>query len=163
MKAAGVNDTLVEHWMGHKLPGTIDAYFFSPENQEQIYMNAYPRIALEEITLTKEMQEQQILASARVAGIPEDKVAQLKAKLQELNWSDLSDITSEDWENIIPRMLARERKRARPRSKKKGRKKRTTKDCESRYVTERQLPKFISEGWEFVAQVNGKIAVRRGA
>jgi hypothetical protein len=46
MEAAGVNETLVEHWMGHKLPGTIDACFFSPENQEQIYMNAYPRIAL---------------------------------------------------------------------------------------------------------------------
>jgi integrase len=164
MKAAGVNDTLVEHWMGHKLPGTIDAYFFSPENQEQIYMNAYPRIALEEITLTKEMQEQQILASARVAGIPEDKVAQLKAKLQELNWSDLSDITNEDWKKIIPKMLASERKRARPRSKKKGRKKRIAKNNsngESRYVTERQLPKFISEGWQFVAQVNGNILIKK--
>jgi len=161
MKAAGVNDTLVEYWMGHRLPGTIDAYFFSPENQEQIYMNAYPRIALKEITLTKEMQEQQILASARVAGIPEDKVAQLKAKLQELNWSDLSDITSEDWQKIIPKMLASERKRARPRSTKKGRKKPTTNDCESRYVTERQLPKFISEGWEYVANVNSRILIKK--
>lgn len=161
MKAAGVNDTIVEFWMGHKLSGEKDSYLLRPENQEQIYMTAYPRIALEEVTLTKETQEQQLLASARLLGIPEDKVAELKAKLGEMKWSTFSDITSEDWQKIIPRVLARERKRARPRSKKKGRKKRATEDCESRYVTERQLPKFISEGWEFVAQVNGKILIRR--
>ena len=61
MKAAGVNETLVEAWMGHKLPGTIYAYFFSPENQDQIYMNTYPRIALEEPTSTVELQKQQLL------------------------------------------------------------------------------------------------------
>jgi hypothetical protein len=161
MKAAGVNDTIVEFWMGHTLPGVKDSYMTRPENQEQIYMTAYPRIALEEITLTKETQEQQLLASARLLGIPEDKITELKAKLGEMKWYTFSDITSEDWQKIIPKMLASERRRVRPRSKKKGRKKRTTNDCESRYVTEKQLPKFISEGWEFVAPVNGKILIKK--
>jgi integrase len=161
MKAAGVNDTIAEFWMGHKLPGEKDGYLLSPENQEQIYMSAYPRIAFEEVTLTKETQEQQLLASARLLGIPEDKVAELKAKLGEMKWSTFSDITSEDWKKIIPRVLARERKHARPRSKKKGRKKPTANDCESRYVTEKQLPKFIAAGWEYVAPVNGKILIKK--
>jgi hypothetical protein len=77
-----------------------------------------------------------------------------------MKWYTFSDITSEDWQKIIPKMLASERGRAHPRSK-KGRKKPTAKDCESRYVTERQLPKFISEGWEFVAPVNGKILIKK--
>jgi integrase len=162
MKAAGANETLVEYWMGHKLPGQIDPYLFSPENQDQIYMGHYQRISLaEEPALTKETQEQQLLASARLLGIPEDKITELKAKLGEMKWYTFSDITSEDWQKIIPKMLASERRRVRPRSKKKGRKKRTTNDCESRYVTEKQLPKFISEGWEFVAPVNGKILIKK--
>jgi integrase len=157
MKAAGVNETLVEFWMGHKLPGQIDPYLFSPENQDQIYMTAYPRIALEE---PKQDWRQQVIASLRLN--PNLTPAAIDAISKDLDkFRDLSDV---DWDAI--RAVAGQaekssRKRARPRSKKKGRKKSTANDCESRYVTERQLPKFISEGWEFVAPVNGKILIKK--
>ena len=32
---------------------------------------------------------------------------------------------------------------------------------ESRYVSEEELPSYISQGWELVAQVNGRILVKR--
>jgi integrase len=158
MKAAGVNDTLVEHWMGHKLPGTIDAYFFSPENQEQEYMRAYPRIALEEAVSTQGWK-QQLIASLRFN--PNLTPAAIDAISKSLDrFANLNDFKDRDWEQILKGATS-EKKRARPRSKKKGRKKPTAKDCESRYVTERQLPKFISEGWEYVAPVNGKILIKK--
>jgi integrase len=157
MKAAGVNDTIVEFWMGHTLPGVKDGYMTRPENQEQIYMTAYPRIALEE---PKQDWKQQLIASMRLN--PNLTPAQVDVLSKDLDrFRDLSEV---DWDAI--RTVASQadkssRKRARPRSKKKGRKKPTTNDCESRYVSEKQLPKFIAEGWEFVAPVNGKILIKK--
>jgi integrase len=157
MKAAGVNETVVEHWMGHKLPGTIDAYFYSPEGEEQIYMNAYPRIALEE---PKQDWKQQLIAGLRLnPSLPPAAIDAITKSLD--RFRDLSEVDWDAIQVVAGQADKSSRRRARPRPKKKGRKKSTTNDCESRYVSEKQLPKFIADGWEFVAPVNGKILIKR--
>ena len=157
MKAAGVNDTIAEFWMGHTLPGEKDGYMTRPENQEQIYMTAYPRIALEE---PKQDWKQQLVASLRLNS--NLTPAAIDAIIKDLDkFRDLNEVDWDAIRTVASQADKSERKRARPRSKKKGRKKRTTNDCESRYVTEKQLPKFIAEGWEFVAPVNGKILIKK--
>lgn len=47
MKLAGVNDSLVEYWMGHKLPQSKAAYLVPPiEKQVQAYLGAYANLTL---------------------------------------------------------------------------------------------------------------------
>jgi hypothetical protein len=53
MKLAGVNDTLVGYWMGHKLPEAKAAYLLPPvEKQAEVYMRAYPQLSSQAIEAT---------------------------------------------------------------------------------------------------------------
>jgi hypothetical protein len=138
MKAAGVNDTLVEYWMGHKLPAQIDPYLFSPENQDKIYMSAYPRISLKGEQNLEKLRKQQLLDTARLLGISQEKLDKLRDLIEAHEFSE--DLLEE-----VATVLQNN-------GNHKG---------GSKYVTEDELPAYISDGWEFVAQVNGRILVKR--
>ena len=141
MKAAGVNDTLVEYWMGHKLPAQIDPYLFSPENQDKIYMSAYPRISLKGEQDLEKLRKQQLLDTARLLGIPQEKLDKLRELIEAREFGE--DLLEE-----VAAVLQNNRQNG---SHKGG----------SKYVTEEELPAYIEDGWEFVAQVNGRILIKR--
>jgi integrase len=98
LRLAHVSDDIIEHWMGHKLPGSRGAYLV-PTIQEQAaeYARAYPRISLfesESVAAVKDAWKEQLTATLRLN--PMFSPQQVETIRKELDkFRDLSDV---DWD-----------------------------------------------------------------
>jgi len=172
MKAAGVNDTLVEYWMGHKLPSSIDGYFFSPENQEQIYMGAYPRISLKEERSPEDLRRQQLLDTARMLSFSPELIEKIKEDIHagqtiEEATERLGRSLDERVREVAERFLAlpegrRESVRgsAMEKARAGGEKEKVVQDM---VVPKKDLQKYLRRGWTFVSALDGDVIVRRSS
>jgi hypothetical protein len=145
MKLAGVNDTLVEYWMGHKLPEAKAAYLVPPiEKQAEVYMRAYPQLSFQAVEATKLKEEATLEALRRFAeafGIDpmRIKIEREKELGRELNASEEIELIQNELKKL--------------REGKQGPK---------RIVSEEELEGYLAEGWQFVSVLpSQRILIRR--
>ncbi len=147
MKLSGVNDTLVEYWLGHSLPAEKDAYFVPPEDKQlEIYKQNYSNISL--TTSPKQMKDDAVLTAVRefAKSFGLDPMRIRIEKEKQLNRT----LTL----NEELKVLTFEMSQTREKSINK-------KHYEHKLVTEKEMIKFLNKGWEMIQPVNGKVLIRR--
>jgi integrase len=92
MKGQNINDTLVEKWSGHKLPGVSDSYF-APTSEDLgkergLYLSAYSSLSIEQGVDEKKQALQQAKVSLgiylKMAGYSDDTISEASKKIDEL-------------------------------------------------------------------------------
>jgi len=171
LKASGVNDTLVEWWMGHKLSSSIDPYFFSPENQESIYMGAYPRISLKEERDLEKLRKEQLLDTARMLRVSPELIEKIRQDIYAgQTLEEAADALGLSLEERIRGMAGslaerffllptEERERIRGKAMEEAGSK--EKRIQDKVVPKKDLQSYLEDGWTFVSALDGDVIVRR--
>jgi integrase len=132
LMGANLNDTFIEFLMGHKLPAQKRAYILSHlDEYKALYMNAYPALSLRESVDLERLRKQQLLDTARLLGLNAELLEKIRSALEYRSFDEIV----ETLQNSLK--------------------------YEAKYCGEEELPSLIAEGWEVVAQVGGRILVKR--
>lgn len=140
LRNAGVNETIVEYMMGHKLPAVKKAYF-SEQELEDSYRRAEPYLSISQSSSMEiEQTKRDILRTmAKSLGIDPEQIV-FKARIEfarELTPSEEIGILSKELTNLKNK---REEKVIRPE----------------------ELESYINDGWNYVDELSsGKVIVKR--
>ncbi len=140
LRNAGVNETIVEYMMGHRLPAVKRAYF-SDQELEDSYLRAEPYLSISsDVVRTVDHVGVDILRTlSKSLGIDPEQIVS-KARMQ-----SAKELTPTEEANLLSKGLANLKNR-----------------CEEMVIGPDDLEPFMDEGWHYVDQLHdGKVIVRR--
>ncbi len=144
MKLAGVNDSLVEYWMGHTLPRVKSAYLVpSIDEQMKIYQRAYLKLSFQEqIVDSEELRKKQVLDTVKLLGFSEDKIKRVEEALAKYK-------TVDEAMNEIRKLSLESYKHKHSNNDPK------------KVIKEDELENYINEGWDVQTVLpSGRILIK---
>ena len=155
-----IDEDTKEAIMGHKLPGSRGNYFDSHDHDEIAgkYMQCLFDRGGPSATV-EEARKQTIVDFARMQGVPEEKLIELKRSIsQTVRAEDVARMTGD----LIRRSILESQRKAPERKPRKPQTNGGLPLYETQIVSENQLLPYLNEGWDIIKELaDGRIIVRR--